>query len=314
MKKSRPQLRVFISHAKKASIATIEDYVRAEGAIVVNTLSSVGLRPSRAIESAIRRSDAMVAVLKEASPEVWIEIGLAVGAQKPLLVLVPSSSMLPLTLTARQHVAWPAEHTELLRLGIRSFLNDLRRSGEAAKHLPPDRPAVNARLGAWADTSATSSARADAMQEIAGELTALRSSGGQAQLRPVVARLLVAAGVRVIEEPASDGLKAADFALWLDPLDSIGGNPVLVEVKSGSLGASVLHEAHDRLARAITHSRAGTGLLLYLDSAGLRFDSPQQGLFSVVSFDLEDLARKLVDESLAAVVAARRSAQQQGGS
>src|SRR5690606_38479090 len=65
--------------------------------------------------------------------------------------------------------------------------------------------------------------------------------------------------------------KGVDFALWLDEVDPILGNPILIEVKTGDITPEQLNNGERQLQNYLAKTKSKVGLLLYLDKPGKKF-------------------------------------------
>ena len=247
-----------------------------------------------AIESAIRDADFVCAVVSpRMSSNVMFEIGLAYGARKPLFLIVDKQADLPANLKDIFYVRASPWDSEAIEFNLDNFLEHPtsgipRRQRTTERKLEPSLPHEF---------------------EIDEKIESLRSLQGPERalaLEDLVAGLFKRVHVVVAQEryyPDS----GADMAVWLDGIESILGNPVLVEVKAGRLSEQRLQQAELQLLRYLTQTNARAGLLIYLDQTGRRFPSSPAKWPLVVRFDVRDFADVIARGELVTTLIAERN-------
>jgi hypothetical protein len=174
------------------------------------------------MESAIAEVDFVCAVVPDgpADPNVLLELGVAIGAHRPLLLFAAPKAELPGTLRSVPYARASLKDIEAVRFHLDTFLKNagktegMRRNGHRAQERPL-RPTIIAtavdRLGAW-EAQTTPPDERDVVAFLCGLFDAMGwvTSTGSA--------------------PAAHSDKRADLAVWVDDLQAAVGNPLLIEV------------------------------------------------------------------------------------
>lgn len=181
-----------------------------------------GSNLARLIEAAIAEADFLCAVIPEGpvSATVFLEVGVALGRQKPCLLFAAPKADLPVALRGQPYARASLKDGEALRFHLDSFLKNAGKfdgrgdGGQARESVHPKTgPMASSvdRLIAW-------ETREPPPNE--GELVRL------------LAEAFEAAGYvtsRAFTSNGSEG-KGADLAVWIDELQGVVGNPLLIEV------------------------------------------------------------------------------------
>lgn len=287
-------MKVFISHSAKTQIGPLQDILQKEG---VSFRDSFDLSPTSDISEMVRgevqTADAVIAVINQDAANVFFEIGIAIALRKPVLALVSPSISAPSFATLLTRLTSDLADTDVLRVGVKQFLNNAKK-----------RP-LKARPN-WKDASALRYDRGS-LRHLIERLSLLRQSGPPSEVERIVGELLQVAEVTAIEEYKDASGRGVDFAVWSDPLRESLGSPILIEVKTAKLNKMSFRVAYSRLARQVQDSDSAAGLLLYFDKGGARFTKPATWVPAVLWFDVEDFARELLRKNFAEVLIERRN-------
>lgn len=228
---------------------------------LIDTVTGSGRLMSDSVADAIRRADAVIAVVsgnRDISSAILVEIGIAIGIGKPVMVLwdeaCPSANRLPAeTRTARLNLT----NLDALRFHVRLFLAEVSSWGAEQRGRSRERRPI-----ATAEISSLSR-----------ELQTLqRNSQAGAEFQSWVEALFIAAGATSI---AGDANNDPGFDLVVGALPGAAVNaPILVEVKTRADGASIQSIA-GRLEAAVTRERAALGVIIVLefkDRAGMELE------------------------------------------
>jgi hypothetical protein len=247
-----------------------------------------------AIESAIRGVDFVCAVVSpRMSSNVMFEIGLAYGARKPLFLVVDKEADLPANLKDIFYVRASPWDSEAIEFNLDNFLEHPTRGIPRRQRTTEGKSEPSLPDGF----------------EIDEKLESLRSLQGLERavaLEDLVTGLLEQVDAVVTQERYSPDT-GADMAIWLDGIESILGNPVLVEVKAGRLSEQRLQQAELELQHYLTQTNARAGLLIYLDQTGRRFPSSPSTWPLVVRFDVRDFVDVVARGELVAALIAERN-------
>lgn len=235
----------------------------------------------------VRNADFVIALITSGSWSTY-EIGIADALGKPVLVLAAPDVELPPFLATHQHLRTEFYETPLLRLTIEKFVDEVRMGGRrlSTRHTKP-KPTTLSPFD---------------LQQIAGQIRDARATAGAEKIEELVQQLLKSVSVTVASQDADHKDRGVDFAVWEDALAHTVGNPLLVEVKAGTLTRKRLMVAEQELVHAMHASRARFALLLYLDREGQRFPQIYGESHSVLRYDIEDLAQELQHRPFANIV------------
>lgn len=286
-------LRAYISAPAEIDTAVLRRLLSAENVTVDDAYSlDVGEPLAQTILKRVRSADFAVAVIAQGAWTVY-DVGLCDSLGKPVLILAGSDVQLPAFLAIHQHLRSELADTDLLRLTLRRFVEEVR-SG-ASRLISRKQRTGKATRGS---------------SKVRGLLAAIRDAragGDPRRIEQLAQDLLRSAAVTAVAQEPMGGDRGVDFAVWADGLAQVVGNPLVVEVKAGHLSRDSLKEAELQLAEAMRSAGARLGLLLYLDREGHRFDQPRWETPYVLRFDLEDLARALARRTFANVVVEQRN-------
>lgn len=284
----------FISHSAQRPIESLRELLQSEGLKIKDSFDvSAPEESETAIEAGIRAADVVIAVIGPEARNVFYELGFATALRKPTLLLLEPGTSAPAFASRGRYLVSDLTDSEVLRLGVKRFLEEAESgpSSHRARKYPrsveqPNRAAIS---------------------EVLEQLDRIRRSADPHQVERLAAQLLHAAAVTALEEYKGEKDRGVDFAVWSDALQSSLGNPILIEIKAGTLSDQLLGTAYSRLAAQVSQSGARAGLLLYLDREGRRFRRPEAWTPVVLAFDLVDFAKELRAKPFAKVLVERRN-------
>lgn len=176
---------------------------------------------THSIKDLISDADFVCAVIPNGpvASNVYFELGLATGTNRPRLVFVEPKADLPVALREQPYARTSLSNAEALRFHLDAFLKNAGKSnGDSAtgrrQRRSNDRLAVVGlaleRIGLWED---------------------LRSTPEEHELVSLLAEVFEAAGyIASTAPPIDSGKLRPDLAVWVDELQSALGNPLLIEV------------------------------------------------------------------------------------
>lgn len=257
--------------------------------------SSLGLSISDSISEAIGKADMVIAVLpKDKSLEnIFFQIGIAFAKRKPLLLISEAPSVLPVELSSIFYLRSDFTNIEGLEPSISQFI---------AKSGRRQRPRT-------VPTSKTEPIgdRARILKELLEE-----KSRGSEQLEDFVVELFKEAGASVAKEPISR-YEGADFAFWLDDLESVTGNPVLAEVKRHLRHRSDILRTTNQVSTYLNRTSGRFALVLYGEGISSETAQSESGSFQILFFRLPDFIDDLERSTLGEVIKSRRNTVIHGG-
>ena len=230
------------------------------------------------VQQEIRRSDLVCIVLPQGygQDNLMFETGLALGSGRPVLVLASPDVDLPFELGELTYVRAPLSDKQFL--GSASTPISWKSSRGRRIRKPPT----------------TTLKRLD-KEDAEGFLRALRDQGGIShdQLVQIVTDVFRKVGILASAEPVLGMGERPDVAIWNDETQSIFGNPILVEIKSGRLSQSGIDESYHRFSQSLIRAKVRLGILIYRDLAGLKFRIAATHLPLVICLSIEELIDSL---------------------
>ena len=259
-------------------------------------LPAMGASVLEHIERAMRDADLIVAVVvAESSPNVFFELGLAQGLGKQLLLLVsPKFGQLPSDLAGRLYVRAEPDNCEAIGFALDQLLAASGRKPERRRKPAPSEHALGGEVDRYLDL----------LQKRGAELTGR-------ELEELVVDVLKASGVSTVTRRGSSQELGADLAVWSDDLQTIVGNPLIVEVKSRIRNTAQLREALDQVETYRRNSNSQWALLILPLLSGVMASIPFAG--PVLALTITDLLEKLRDKSFSETVRELRNARVHGG-
>ena len=247
MKTSDPnRIRAFIAAPAGESLEAIRDELRKRN---VEAFTAYDLPPSSAsvathVEDAIKTSDLMIAVVpKEASPNIFFELGIAHTLKKPVLVLVsPKYGLLPSDIAGYLYLRIDPDNRLALSTALDQLLNQLNKPTRRSRKEKPKHISLGN----------------DAIRFLS-ELSEKELTGRD--LEKLVAEILRSAGADAVIESQHPDM-GADIAFWADSLEPIAGNPILVQVKKSIRSRRELKEAIEQTENYRKQSGAKLALLI----------------------------------------------------
>ena len=223
----------------------LQEQLNLEGVITLRPDGDEFRVPSIQVTSKIERSDFVAVILdREPSPNLYFELGLAMGMGKPLL-LFSDLSKIPSGLSSATTILTSAITNDSWKDLRRAFLRTVKSDQPEMRRKFPKKGHSGQR---W--------------QKVASEFELLRTGASASigsNFERLVERAFQAANFTISRTPTPDF--GADFVLGSPGLIQSFGLPVLVEVKNNSripIGQSVIH----RLNVLIGEGRAGAALLV----------------------------------------------------
>jgi len=135
----------------------------------------------------------------------------------------------------------------------------------------------------------------------------IRNTGNWSEIEAIISQILMVRGI--IFEKTNEIEKGfqPDYSIWLDSLDSIFGNPIIIEVKTGNLNERLLLNTEKQIFKYLTMTNAKSGILIYLDKDNRRFPIETLVHPNIIRLELSDLINELNNKSLEEIVFYTRS-------
>ena len=206
----------FISAPVNVDLSVLRTVLVSKGiqAVMPFELEIVGSSFREQIEHAIQKADFFVAVLsRSGSANVFFELGFATAKLKRIVLLQTEEFEIPQNLSG----------FTILRVDVRDgpkLSNVLDDFLKKQKHLKPARQEI-------VRTRPLSTRATELIQHLKN----LQARATHAEFEKILTEAFKDSGIEVVAEPQGKD-RGYDFALWLDELNHLVGNPLLVEVKT----------------------------------------------------------------------------------
>ena len=282
-------MRCFLSYSYNTDISVIKKILTDYNIFSVSPTESLeyGNLIPEVIRRQIKDSDFVIAIFDESS-NVSFEIGLAIGSKKPVFLIIPDKEEkdLPAFISVSTNVFSKPTDYEKIKYSFDLFIKKIAtlskttaRMRPLKKEKPKEKPTFNF-LGSIEDVNKL---RGNEFENYVGELFKKIN----------------------IEVFAQNKLKEkdfqADFSIWIDKLNSLVGNPIIVETKSFA-NHNDLKIAIKQLSSYLKNYNSKAGLLIYNKPDGKSFVD----LFSVgplvISISIQDLIRELTQKSFSEIL------------
>jgi nucleoside 2-deoxyribosyltransferase len=276
--------RVFVSAPAETDVSPLIEALERRSAqpYVLSDVALLGANILDNLQEAIRRADLVVVVLVGAASSLnsAFEAGWAVASGKTVVVVADPEVQLPVDFANLLTVRARVDDISAITFALdQAEGRDTATSHSAA--------AVSKALGP----------RADELIDRAARLmtTARPAERGQAVVE-ILTEALESSGALPVEATRRDDW--FDMAVWLDDLDGIAANPLLIEVKI-KFDLSAVRQALAALT-AVPNARAA--LIVYLESTSASRAVLQEAHFPVLAISLSDLLERMKTTSFGEVV------------
>jgi hypothetical protein len=226
---------------------------------------------------------------------VIIGIGLALGRQCPVLVFAEPEVKVPFELRSLNYVTARLSERESVGKALQSLLPTLAKASHHGRRL-----LIYSKL------------KTLAASDVEKVFSRLRNGHRLSEMdfQQLVAEIFRKAGVRLASSSTPD--QGIDLSVWIDELEPIFGNPILVEVKAGRLSQSQIDDAYHYRSYHLIRSNLLLGIVVYSDVEGKEFTIPMPGLPLVVCFSIEELVDHLRSGTLSKALVNIRNRAAQG--
>jgi len=261
----------------------ISDFLKRPGSSVSQT------------RSAFKTVDFIIAFLAHSHslPNLYFEIGFAMGVGRPLLAFASPGVQIPVDLVRARIKRIDLSNLANVLPDIQAFLAPKEKSeivGFAETKSESSRPRPRLR-------------GANLKIEVA-RVRGLLRSGQFSEAESALSKLLSDVGWTVVEARPNVRTRAPDLAVWIDEVEKEIGNPIAVEVRS-SLEPIGLDAAVAQLSRYLSNANAKAGIVLYggpplrLQQRNIAQSSPP-----IFAFSFDELADLIETEKFPATLKA----------
>jgi hypothetical protein len=255
---------------------------------------SIGTSFSDIIKNKIRESDFVISILTTESNNVYFELGVANGLNKPLFILIDKELKVPFFLEKNIYVQTNFTNLTLFELAISNFVLDLKtKSPKLSKQ-----------------KNIKNYLTIDETKKLIKNISHIRKETNRQKIEYEIFLLLKyifsklnIKSTTISDSPRSEG---ADILIRSKELSPYFGNPLFVEIGAGILNKQRLINAQDKLSGYINNTDAKGGIILYLDINNKRFTFPSK-YPNILCFDLEDFVLGILSEGFEEFIIKKRN-------
>jgi hypothetical protein len=297
--KRSKKLTCFVSATIKADLTVIKDILRKKGVEYKSLyeLAVPGLTIIEELTEVISKADLFLAVLDSPSPNpnIAFELGYAYALKKPILILAPPEmKVLPDDFRSLLYIRAETHNEEAIGFAIDQILAAPKSSRETSKRSRRKPAKTTKPIGMHT-------------HELLNELDSLGQNITEADLQRIIQKALHYSGVSVVAH-SQERDAAVDFAVWVDELEPIIGNPIIIEIKRRIRDSSAAVEIRNQIFHYLSNGNSRGALVLYLD--GDIWDSGRYSLLlpNIFFIKIRELLSRLERASFGDVVRNFRNA------
>ncbi len=294
--------RVFISYSGLDPISQVSEAIEARGFRPFSTYDLPASKPHlAALLSEMRTAHFAVFVIgsQEEALNTAVELGIALAAGLPTLIVVDSGIELPTIASSLPVVRMPLDDSSALDQAL-SAIEDLATPSSRGRTHGGDT------LGKHADRLLSEWSQLSAEQEAEVSTTGPRNSGVRAEA--ILAEAFRYAKLRAIQEPTG-GSSEADFVVWDASLQPFVGAPLLVDIAAGKLSEQRLKLKVRQVSEFVGQLPAGRWALLVLATDSVDGHTARASAEGgpVLVIPIAELLERMRDESFADIVRTLRN-------
>lgn len=246
------------------------------------------------ITEKIKCSDFVIAIIKNESPNIFFEIGLAKGLSKPIFLVADNNVDLPIYIKNSLYINASLKDYNLIKKSLVKWLDTIKVSQPKKKIIIKDKQSID-------------------INNFLEIIHRIRKDGETYEVEKLIKQIFETFQTQVVVNDFNAD-KGADYAIWINDLQNIIGNPLLlIEMKSGNLDQNIITNTKHQLAKYMQMAEAKVGLVLYLDREGKRFRTSSMINPIILTMDLEDFLIEVSNQSLSEFILRQRNHMAHGG-
>ncbi|MBK8968376.1 MAG: hypothetical protein IPM36_17270 [Lewinellaceae bacterium] len=294
----KEHLKCFISASYETDTTTVKN-VLAENNVEVFDLYdfSIGESIQQILKRKIRQSDFALFVMSQDSQNVLYEMGVCEGMGKQHFILLGKDYKIPFYVENKIYQRVNLQDREFLKLIIDKILEEVRKNkkptSKKIKRKEKQSNIYNIDIQ-------------ENLKSYLNQIKNLREFGHGRELEFIIEDVFKTIKLNSVQNLTYTD-KGVDFALWNDELGRVIGNPIIVEVKYGNLSRQNFNNAEFQIKRYTEKSDAKLALLLYLDKNDKRFKIETSLHPLIISYDVEDFVRDLLNETFENIILSQRN-------
>lgn len=294
----KEHLKCFISAPFDTDTTTVKN-ILAENNVEVFDLYdfSIGESIQQILKRKIRQSDFALFVMSQDSQNVLYEMGVCEGMGKQHFIFLGKDYKIPFYVENKIYQRVNLQDREFLKLVIDKILEEVRKNkkptSKKVKRKEKQSNIYNPEIR-------------ENLESYLNQIKNLRESGHERELEFIIEDVFKTIKLNTVQNLTFTD-KGVDFALWNDELGRVIGNPIIVEVKYGNLSRQSFNNAEHQIKRFTEKSDAKLALLLYLDRSDKRFKIETSLHPLIISYDVEDFVRDLLNETFENIILTQRN-------
>lgn len=234
------------------------------------------------IREKVKSCNFSLAIIDEFSTNITFEIGVSVGLNKPiLLVIINDTIKIPANMNSLRFIRNSLNDFDLFRFSIKEFI----------QNLPQGKIKINTK-------KIKSVENTEELQNKISQIERIRTEGNEVELANFIEdffnKELALAKIQISTEKQDRGI---DFVLWnYDPSYNFT-KPIPVEIKMGTLSNNSIKNAENQLINAINRYDGNFGYLLYLDREGRKFQQNYSLNPMIIRMDISEFVEGIKGKS-----------------
>jgi hypothetical protein len=293
------ELQCFISASYDVDTSYIKNALAEYNVNAVDIYDfSIGDSIQQILKRKIRQSDFAIFIVSDnTSSNVIFEMGVCEGIGKQYFVFLEKELKIPSYVESQLFIRTDWRDRKFLKAAVEKILQSVAKKEKASKHSSvkqkPEKKQYSVKVR-------------ENLHSYIQQIKLLREVGSGIELEHVVGEVFKNLNFPYAENKTNKD-RGVDFALWNDELGKIIGNPIVVEVKYGSINHGKFHQAEEEIKMFVEKTDAKIALLLYLDKDGKRYKIKSSLTPLIISYDIEDFVSDLLIDSFESLILAQRN-------
>lgn len=311
----------FISAPIGIDTQTIQAALRVKGIKPVPPVAKPksGVPFATQIRKAIEKADLFIAVLDSSveRANLYFELGFAVALEKPLLVIAPPSQKdIPESLQDLAVIYSEPDNTEAIEFALEQIkqasVKTRKSRPSTSKREWPDeishtvRPERDTIKGSSPTIFQPNKHVIEAVDESLDLLREARNTLTEHELENLVFNILNVYGFSAVRQ-GKETSTSADIAIWADELESVVGNPFLIEIKKEVRNTAHLHSIREQVTKYFTSKEHHWVLLLYLNENFSKEAYEKSAFKGLLVLRIDDFLQKLKEQSFTGLISNLRN-------
>jgi nucleoside 2-deoxyribosyltransferase len=288
-------MRCFLSYSYKTDISVIKKLLADHNISYINPVESLEYGSSilPTISRQMKDSDFVFAIFDD-STNVSFELGMAIASKKPIFIIVgdKNEQRLPNYIEVLTYTLAKPTDYDKIKYSFDLFLNNLPfKKDKIVSDILERKPRTKKEFkGKKLSRSYVQSLR---------DLDSIRGIDFERFVGEIFRKLELEV---LTQNRTKEKDFIADFSIWIDELNSIIGNPIIVETKSITPDKGRLRDSVEKLSYYLKKYNSKVALLIYNNPRGV----PVHDLFSysplVLSISIQELLDKLTEKTLPEII------------